>query len=527
MLAAAAQGQLKQISSPAARIHRKKKHISIAVTVRPKAPEQPVDDDDNPISSTRFIVHCEKGKQTIKWLALAATQRFVASAHPHGRQRGLGRKRDGQMQLIDGLCIPDQVLFEGAPLEPNSIVRDHLQDGDDVVVELACDVTRTNIPVLKVSPLTSVDGGEWGSRPDRTAFQSSGLDGSSTFSSAPGSPPRSPARPASPKKTATGGGRAGVVESQRRMSVLREANLAAQFRVLMVDQGVLNNTYGLLQDDEQTMILDGMVSKLWTHMHIPHIKADAKETELTKHMLRDSYVELMRIFRSNSGAAAGNSTATMSWDQFKQVVKRCQLGDNSNAQEVAMRLVFRQTNRKHLRDADKAPERNAQGMGMQRRLTTTQGGLGGTGVQPPVPGSDPVPDNDLGFFEFVEVLVNIGRAFNHSEPGSDAFKLVLQQVLAVYAAEATAEESFITQMQVTGVQAVLQFYSDKLLAVYRQYAVGGVNGGQQEVRPFVFCDVSNQPSLPATVSLATCFVSPNFSRSSHINPFVGPKFPEL
>ena len=83
------------------------------------------------VEKMNFVVPCGPGEQKMKWLGLVAAQRH-ALAVPHGRTRA--REESDEKR---GFFLPKDVLdYRGGSLDPDLVIKDVLNDGDEVKVEL-------------------------------------------------------------------------------------------------------------------------------------------------------------------------------------------------------------------------------------------------------------------------------------------------------------------------------------------------------------------------------------------------------
>jgi len=100
--------------------------------------------------STEFLLHCGDGKKTIKWLALTASQRF-SSGNPRGAPRCREKKN---LAANRSHYLPSNVSNSNKGLlRPDEFIEDVLNDDEDVVVELA--------PQVSVCPLGNPEFSTW------------------------------------------------------------------------------------------------------------------------------------------------------------------------------------------------------------------------------------------------------------------------------------------------------------------------------------------------------------------------------
>jgi hypothetical protein len=119
-------------------------------------------------STATMEICCGEGKQTIKWLALAVTQRALHS-RPNGTMGNQMHARRGHSQSArmasprarscdktrGFFCVPADVLDEhGHCILPEKLICDVFEDGEQVQVRLAADMQdaygRPTMPQLRV-----------------------------------------------------------------------------------------------------------------------------------------------------------------------------------------------------------------------------------------------------------------------------------------------------------------------------------------------------------------------------------------
>ncbi|KAJ1450186.1 hypothetical protein M885DRAFT_621865 [Pelagophyceae sp. CCMP2097] len=96
------------------------------------------------VDGMKLSVPCGDGGQTMKWLALVASQRYslAVAGKGHGRARS---DRDDK----NGFFLPKDVLGQDGSLMPDALIKDVLRDGEECVVELqkVVEVDQVGAPV--------------------------------------------------------------------------------------------------------------------------------------------------------------------------------------------------------------------------------------------------------------------------------------------------------------------------------------------------------------------------------------------
>lgn len=99
------------------------------------------------VHDLRFEIACAEGTQTVKWLALAAAQRY-ALARPGGRSRA----RESSLAK-QGFFVPEEITLQGFPLtDPTARISDVLENGSVLQVKLQREVELDEVGAPQLSP---------------------------------------------------------------------------------------------------------------------------------------------------------------------------------------------------------------------------------------------------------------------------------------------------------------------------------------------------------------------------------------
>ena len=410
-----------------------------------------------------FFIAAGEGQQRVRWLAMAATQRF-AHARPHGQ------RRVGEQQAFAFDCQPGSLTVLRAGSKHPEVVEDpdgklsdlELEYGDTVQVHLGTKFDERG------SPLIPVRHGV----PRRSPFHKASFKGT---------PERATLADAREQKGAAARLDLDTVLEKRREQ--REAMLALEFKALMCNQGTFHNMLTIKDDDDPRSDVELAVDYEMGHMALGSVIVPRSTPEGVTipsdeiAAVREVFVQFMPVlndvFRfycgmSDNGdhsAGEGGGTATMSRLEFCAWIGSTQLY-NVSEECAELAAIFALEN--HIAEV---MESDAQFRGLN-------------------------PTGEFMRFEFLECLVRVamlkfngkhppikGHEFPKIEVPADALRRVIEEFVVPHAQSAILSNEVRKLLMVHDVQVMLQSVYEPLLVVYQYYASADVRARAPGARP--------------------------------------------
>jgi len=378
-------------------------------------------------------INCGRAKQKVSWLAMAAAQRTMLQ-QPHGRNR----QREN-IHVNGGLILPGDLKdSSGRTVNPNMEIRKAFSKNDHITMSLGAKLTMSQRPTMPV--------GERG-RPNMSRFTKLAY----------------PAEPTSRQEASKvkNDKYVDIVDKNFEQSALarkmalktntyrkkhnHNETLAAQFRLVMRNQGLFENAFGLMTEQERLQELDAIIGDEWSQMKFNDIEGKPEEEENCKIIVMNNIGPLSDMFRYYCGLSRTSSLSTMSFGDFESFVGKAKIEgiDRSKLTEI-----FQQVNQEeHGQDVENVN-----------------------------------PDDEMLRYEFFEMLIRLGvevSRMSKTGQGVPTTSESLQHLLTNYVLKPEVMQGSSAQggtckvragLKEHAVQAMFQQKFEKLYTVFKRYA---------------------------------------------------------
>lgn len=378
-------------------------------------------------------INCGRAKQKVSWLAMAAAQRTMLQ-QPHGRNR----QRENY-HVNGGVVLPGNLKDStGRTINPNIEIRRAFADGDHITMGLGARMTSSHRPTMPVGAR---------GRPQMARFTQlaypSGTASRAEVESVKDDKyidkvdAREFAKSALARKIA-------LKTKKFQKKQKHNETLAAQFRLVMRNQGLFDNAFGLMTESERQEELGAIIGHEWDMMNFSDIDDNTEEEEKCKQIISNNIGPLSDMFRYYCGLSRTTSISTMSFSEFETFCGKCAI-PNIDRQKLCD--LFAQVNKED-------PNTDVEHVN---------------------------PDEELMRYEFLEFLIRLGPESvkgQHNGAGVLSTSEALESLLTNHVLKAEVMEGSMAGggtckvragMREHAVQAMFQQKFEKLYTVFKRY----------------------------------------------------------